>query len=153
MDGVPYNVVVVAFTSAGEGAENDRETFFVNELSPAVPVDSSTVEIMQLSDTSLRMTWTGLSLVEARGFPEYNATLISLSTNNRRKRQSPSNILTIITNNTFAVFENLTSGGSYSPVLGVRSSGADNQMFNVSDPIPIGVTIIFIHKFQYFIYI
>ena len=130
MDGVPYEVVVVAFTSAGRGEENVRVIFFVIELPPTVPVNASTVVIMQLSDTSLNITWKGLTLVEARGFPEYNITIILLVTNNSRKRQSPSNVISMITNNTFAVFEDLVSGGNYSPVIGVRSSGADNQTFN-----------------------
>ena len=128
--------MVVAFTSAGRGVENVRVIFFVRELFPTVAVDASTVRIRQLSDNSVNMTWTGLSLVEARGFPEYNATLISSLTNNRRKRQSPSNILSIVTNNTFAVFTGLDSSRSYSSVVGVRSSGADNQMFNDTDPLP-----------------
>ena len=144
-DGVPYKLVVVAFTSAGRGEENDCVLFFSKELSPTVSVNASTVKIAQLSDESVNVTWIGLSLVEARGFPEYNATLTLLSTDNRKKRQSSSDILFMVTNNTFAVFSGLVNGGSYSPVVGVRSSGADNQIFNETDPLPPGVTLIFMH--------
>ena len=60
--------MVVAFTSAGRGVENDRDPFFSVQLSPAVPVDADSVETTQLNDTSINMTWTGLSLIEAREF-------------------------------------------------------------------------------------
>ena len=136
-DGVPYEVVVVAFTSAGRGVENDRsDPFFSVQLSPTVSVNASSVGIRQLNDISINMTWTGLSLIEARGFPEYNATLMLSSTNNRKKRQSSPNILFMLTNNTFAVFNDLINGSSYSAVVGVRSSGAVDQGFNETNPIP-----------------
>ena len=127
--------MVVAFTSAGMGAESDREVFFSRELSPNRSVDANSVMTNQLNDTSINMTWEGLSLREARGFPEYRVTLSSTN-NNRKKRQSPS----IITTNTFAVFNDLTSGESYSAVVGVRSNGAEEQTYNESDPFS-GVTM------------
>ena len=138
-DGFPYEVVVVAFTSAGKGAESDREVFFSRELSPIRSVDANSVMINQLTDTSINMTWERLSLREARGFPEYRATLSSTN-NNRKKRQSLSDPLSIITTNTFAVFNDLTSGESYSAVVGVRSNGAEERTYNESDPFS-GVTI------------
>ena len=141
-DGVPYEVVVVALTSAGMGVRNDLTVFFGRELPPSVSVNASSVIIIILSNNSLNITWEGLSLIEARGFPEYNVTLILLSTNNRRKRQSSSNVMSMITTNTYAVFRDLDSSASYSPAIGVRSSGADNQTSIVTDDIPPGVTII-----------
>ena len=42
----------------------------------------------------------------------------------------------MLTNNTFAVFNDLMSGSSYSAVVGVRSSGAGDQGFNETEPLP-----------------
>ena len=144
-DGVPYEVVVVALTSAGMGVQNDLSVFFAKELPPSVPVDASSVIIIILSDNSLNITWEGLSLIEARGFPQYNVTLILLSTNNRRKRQL--SLISVLTTDTFAVIGGLASGASYSPAIGVRSMGADIQTFNVTDDIPPGVTIIIFYVY------
>ena len=77
---------------------------------------------MQLNNTSINVTWQGLTLFEARGFPVYNVTIVLMTDNNRKRRQSsPDNFM--ITGDTFIVFVNLVPGGSYSLGIGVRSSG------------------------------
>ena len=62
---VPYQVIVVVFTSDGKGAQNDRKTLFSQQLSPAKVPDE--VNIARLN---FNATWTPLTLVEAQGFPE-----------------------------------------------------------------------------------
>jgi len=59
--------VVVAYTSVGKGAENEPTVFFSEELTPTKPPDN--VELKQLSSTSFNVTWTPLTLFEAKGFP------------------------------------------------------------------------------------
>ena len=127
--GVPYQVVVVAFTSAGKGAENDFETFFSQELNPTkVPAD---VNIARLDLATINVTWSPLTLVEAQGFPNYRVTLMPLSSNNRNKRQM--NTITMETNNTYVVFHNLVSTMAYSAVVGVRTGSSD--MFMNAEPV------------------
>ena len=127
--GVPYQVVVVAFTSAGKGAENDFETFFSQELNPTkVPAN---VDIARLNLTTINVTWSPLTLVEAQGFPNYRVTLSPLSSNNRNKRQI--NTITMETNNTYVVFYNLVSTTAYSAVVGVRTGSVD--VFMNADPV------------------
>ena len=126
---MPYQVLVVAFTSAGKGAENNFETFFSQELSPSkVPAD---INIVRLNLTSINVTWTPLPLIEARGFPRYRVTLMPLSTNNRNKRQTDS--ITMETNNSYVVFHDLVSTTAYSAVVGVRTESSD--VFMDADPI------------------
>ena len=127
--GVPYQVVVVAFTSAGKGAKSDFETFFSQELNPTkVPAD---VNIARLDLATINVTWSPLTLVEAQGFPNYRVTLMPLSSNNRNKRQM--NIITMETNNTYVVFHNLVSTMAYSAVVGVRTGSSD--MFMNAGPV------------------
>ena len=122
--GIPYEVVVVAYTSAGRGEENDRfGPFFTEELPPLQSVDENSVKISQLNETSVNVTWTPLSLFEARGFPEYVITL-ALS-DGRKKRQSPQ---TITTSNSYAVFGGLAGGSSYSAVVGSRTGGENTTI-------------------------
>ena len=109
-------MVVVAFTSAGKGAENDRTIFFSIELAPTKSVQSITSKL--LNSTSLNITWVPLTLFEARGFPVYRVTL---GTTSRRKRQSDS--VTIITSNNFAVFTGLRRNTDYSVMVGVMTGG------------------------------
>ena len=114
--GVPYEVVVVAFTSVGKGAENDYITFFSEELTPTKSPEN--VVFKQLNSTALNITWTPLTLFEARGFPEYRVVL-TIDNNSRRKRQS--NSFAIITTNSFAIFTDLNENTDYSVVVGVRA--------------------------------
>ena len=97
--GVPYEVVVVAFTSVGKGAENDYVTFFSKELQPTKSPEN--VNFKQLNSTSLNVTWMPLTLFEAQGFPEYRVVLMVAGNDHRRKKQS--NPPLIITTNIFAV--------------------------------------------------
>ena len=118
--GVPYEVVVVALTSAGRGAKNDFITFFSQKLIPTRPPDN--INIQQVNSTTFNITWTPLTLFEARGFPVYRVVLTPEDNTNRRKRQSNTNsMLTIITNNSFAVFTDLNEDTDYSIRVGVRT--------------------------------
>ena len=130
--GVPYEVIVVAFTGAGKGAENDRKIFFVEELAPTKPPED--VDSKQLSSTSLNITWTLLTLFEARGFPEYRVVLTPKNINRRRKRQSDADsVHTMMTENGFAVFTGLRENTDYTVVVGVRTGNMSE--FLEADPI------------------
>ena len=132
---IPYEVVVVAYTSAGRGDENDDRfgPFFTEELSPLKSVDEDSVNISQLNETSVNVTWTPLSLFDARGFPEYVITL-TLS-DDHKKRQSA---ISITTKNSYAVFGSLAIGIIYSAVVGIRTGG-ENTTIIPAPPIPISI--------------
>ena len=133
-DGVPYEVVVVAYTSTRRGEENVRKgPFFIKELPPLKPVNISMVNVSQLNETSVNVTWTPISLFDARGFPEYVITL-TLS-DGRKKRQSA---ISITTKNSYAVFGSLAIGISYSAVVGTRTGG-ENTTIIPAPPIPISI--------------
>ena len=76
----------------------------------------------QLNSSSLNITWTRLTLFEAQGFPEYRVVITSLNTNGHGKRQS--NINSIITTNSFAIFTDFKENTLYSVVVGVRAGNA-----------------------------
>ena len=114
--GVPYEVVVVAFTSAGKGAENDYVIFFSKELSPIKSPEN--VVFQQINSTALNITWTPLTLFEARGFPIYRVVLTT-DVNSRRKRQSDS--ISVITTNSFAIINDLNENTDYSVAVGVTT--------------------------------
>ena len=119
--GVPYQVVVVAFTSAGKGAENDLEVFFSQELTPTkVPPE---IDVVRLNLAMINVTWSLLTLVEAGGFPHYRVTLMPLSYNNRIKRQMET--ISMETNASYLVFHSLVSTTAYSVVVGVRTGSSD----------------------------
>ena len=126
--GVPYEVVVVAFTSAGKGAENIRTVFFSEELEPEKSPENFMFK--QLNSTALNFTWTPLTLFEARGFPVYRVVLTEKDTNSRKKRQS--NSMSITTTNSFAVFPDLKENTDYSARVGARTGSTD---FVDEDPI------------------
>ena len=124
--GVPYEVVVVAFTSVGRGAENDYIVFFSEELTPTKSPEN--VNIKQVNSTSLNITWTPLTLFEARGFPLYKIILTPEYPTSRRKRQSNTDsIRTIITSNSFAVFTNLSENSNYSILVAVTTGNATSE--------------------------
>lgn len=130
--GVPYEVVVVAFTGIGKGEKNDHTIFFYKELAPTKSPED--VDIKQLSSTSLNVTWTPLTLFEARGFPEYRTILTPLDTNSRRKRQSNDNSTHVmITQDSFIAFTGLRENTDYSVVVGVRTGNSSE--FLDGDPI------------------
>ena len=135
--GIPYEVVVVAYTSAGRGDENDDRfgPFFTEELPPLQSVDEDSVNISQLNETSVNVTWTPLSLFDARGFPEYVITL-TLS-DGRKKRQSPQSKTT---SNSYVVFGDLTGGRSYSAVVGSRTGGENDTVIS-APPVEVSVEI------------
>jgi len=121
VSGVPYQVVVIAYTSAGKGEEsNPSEPFFSEQLAPTKSVEN--VKINRLSETSVNVTWTPLTFREARGFPVYRVTLTAQSAGSHKRRQIPS----METSNIYIVFTDLDSTRSYQVIVGVRSMGGPN---------------------------
>ena len=127
--GIPYEVVVVAFTSVGKGAKNNYKLFFSEELVPTKSPEN--IVSRPLNVTALNITWIPLTLFEARGFPEYRAVLTTINGNGRKKRQSISDF--IITTNSFAVFTGLNENVDYSVVVGVRTG--NTTLFVEGNPI------------------
>ena len=72
-EGVPYEVIVVAFNGVGRGAENLPQTFFSQE---SIPTKSpQNVMFDRISGKYVNVSWDALTLSEARGFPVYTVTL------------------------------------------------------------------------------
>ena len=113
-EGVPYEVVVVAFTSVGRGEENNRTVFFSRELFPTKPPGD--VNIKQLNSTSINVTWTPLTLFEARGFPLYRVVLTPMDANSNLSK------IVVETKSSFATITNLSDSIQYSIVVGVRTT-------------------------------
>ncbi|XP_065904759.1 cell adhesion molecule DSCAML1-like isoform X2 [Dysidea avara] len=111
--GVPYQVQVVAFTSAGRGALNDYVIFFSKELDPLKSPEN--VTFVQIDHTSINITWTPLSFFEARGFPCYTVALFI------GKKQSDK---IIKTSDAFAVLQHLQAGTEYTVVVSVANNGS-----------------------------
>ena len=109
-------VIVVAFTSAGRGEENAPLTFFAEELPPERAPDGVTFE---RSDTTISVEWEPISLFEARGFPIYTITLIPDSMT--RKRQD--GVITVTTNETSVVIDDLDPNVRYSLTVAVGTTG------------------------------
>ena len=116
--------MVVAFTSVGMGTENDSHVFFSEELSPTKPPDN--VDFDPLNLTSVNITWTPLTLLEARGVPEYRVTISPL---NDHSRQSDSR--SVVVRDSFSVIADLMSNTYYLAVVGVRT-GASPSFINSS---------------------
>ena len=115
-------VIVIAFTSAGRGEENAPLTFFTEELPPVRAPDGVTFE---RSDTTISVEWEPISLFEARGFPIYTITLIpDLMT---RKRQD--GVITVTTNETSVVIDDLDPNVQYSLTVAVGTTGG--QAFTI----------------------
>ena len=121
--GVGYQVVVVAYTSVGRGAENDSHVFFSEELSPTKPPDN--VDFDPLNVTSVNITWTPLTLIEARGFPKYRVTISPL---NDHSGQSQSRS---VIRESYSVITDLMGNAYYLAVVGVRT-GASTSFMNSS---------------------
>ena len=127
--GTPYTVIVVAFTSAGRGEENNPHVFFSQEEPPQRPPDDIEVE---RNDTSISVTWSPLSLFEARGFPVYTVTLTPMFT--RTKRQSYiDGTITIKTNKTNVVIKDLDPDMEYSLMLGVETSSGEVKLESMNE--------------------
>ena len=122
--GTPYQVSVVAFTSVGMGVLGDYIVFFSEELTPTKAPDN--IKVNFISDTSINVTWTPLSLFEAQGFPKYRITLLSATENRQRRQFNP---ISVTTTNTFAVFDNLDTSAKYSVEVGV-TTGETNDVIN-----------------------
>ena len=110
---MPYQVQVVAFTSAGRGALNDYVIFFSKELDPLKSPEN--VTFVQIDHTSINITWTPLSFFEARGFPCYTVALFI------GKKQSDK---IIKTSDAFAVLQHLQAGTEYTVVVSVANNGS-----------------------------
>ena len=137
---MPYEVVVVAFTSVGKGAENIRTIFFSAELTPSKAPENVTFE--QIDATTLNISWTPLTLFEAQGFPEYTVNLAAImDADSRRKRQSNGDF-SMTTNNSFVVFDDLSENTDYSVEVGVRTG--DESTLVEASPIN-GIISIHIH--------
>jgi len=120
--------VVIAYTSAGKGEENNpSEPFFSEQLEPTKPVEDVTIN--RLNETSVNVTWTPLTLREARGFPVYRVTLTAQSADSRKRRQS---LIFIETNNSYVVFTGLDSARGYLVIVGVRSMGGSNNFMDAT---------------------
>ena len=129
-DGVPYQLVVVAYTSAGSGQRSNRsETLFAKQLAPNHTIEEVTIK--RLSPTSINVSWIPLTLRQARGFPIYRVVL-TLS-GSRMKRQFTQ--LTMNTTSSFYVFMGLDRNSNYDVVVGVRSERAPGGVYNETVPI------------------
>ena len=141
MDGVPYQLAVVAYNSAGRGQESDRsQAFFTKPLAPTQTVENVTIE--RLSPTSISVSWTPLTLHQARGFPVYRVVL-TLSVGHM-KRQFTS--LIGETTDIFYVFMGLDSNSNYDVVVGVRSQGVPGDEYNETVPIQGKTCLVFACK-------
>ena len=110
---------MVAFTSADRGEENNLETFFSQELAATkAPED---VVLNRTSQTSLSVSWTPLTLVEARGFPVYRVLLMVRS--DRRQARQATVPDPVITNKSFAMIGGLNGNTQYDAVVGVSTGG------------------------------
>ena len=70
--GVPYEVIVIAFNSAGGGTENTPQIFFSQE---SAPTKSPQNVMFDRSGDCINISWDAVTLNEARGFPVYTVTL------------------------------------------------------------------------------
>ena len=116
--GTPYTVIVVAFTSAGRGEENNPYTFFSHEEPPQRAPENVTNNV---TNTSIIITWEPLDLFEARGFPVYTVTLTP--TFERRKREfNVDGVITVTTNGSHVVIVDFDPNVEYSLTVAVGTS-------------------------------
>jgi len=116
---------VVAFTSVGMGVSGDYVVFFSKELTPTKAPEN--IKINNISITSINVSWTPLSLFEARGFPKYKVTLLP-DAKDRQTRQT--NPISVTTTSNFVVFNNLDSNVKYFVEVGV-TTGETNTVLTV----------------------
>ena len=117
---------MVAFTNAGRGGLNDYIVFFSEELMPEMlPTD---VSYTRLNNVSITVTWNPVSLFEAQGFPSYQAVL----TEDPANSDTTADVIT--TNNSFAIFTDLSSSQQYTVLVGV-ATGSNRSAFVYSSPL------------------
>ena len=121
--GIPYQVTVAAFTSAGRGAESSR-LFFTHELIPSKPPGNVTYE---RSSSTINVSWHPLTLFEAKGFPYYKVTmmLFSLVGSRTTRQSSDDGISSIKTNKTDALIKDLDSDVDYFLIVAVGTSSGE----------------------------
>jgi len=119
---VPYEITVVAFTSAGKGAENYGYTFFTEEK---VPVRSPNNVEFERSGTSVSVSWEPLSLFEVRGFPIYTVTLVPSSGNGRVTRKSNDGVIRKTTNESHIVVGGLDPKLEYDVTVAVGTGAGE----------------------------
>ena len=118
--GTPYQVKVVAITSVGMGVLDDYVVFFSQELTPTKAPEN--VKAIYINDTSINVTWTPLSLFEAQGFPQYKVTIVPATESHQKRQSDP---ISVTTNNSYTVFEDLDSNTKYFVEVGVSTSETD----------------------------
>ena len=127
--GIPYQVIVVAFSRVSRRGVGIFKPFFSQELT--VTKIPENLAFKRTSRTSVNISWTPLTLFEARGFPEYRVSVTLSSDGGNSKRQSIPAMIT--TNESYVVLNNLDSDKIYSVIIGVRT-GASIE-FKDADPI------------------
>jgi len=120
--GVPYQVVVVAYTSAGIGVKNKPTDFYSKEDIPLQPPGNVEVE---RSGTSVSVEWEPVTLFEARGFPTYTVTLEPSSSESRVTRQSNNGVIRVTTNETNVIIGGLDPAVEYDVTVSVRTSAGE----------------------------
>jgi len=120
--GLPYEVTVVAFTSAGKGEENYGYTFFTEQKAPLHSPENVKIE---RSGTSVSVSWDPLSLFEARGFPVYTVTLTPSSGNGRATRQSNNGVIRVTTNESNIVVGGLDPKVEYGVTVAVGTGAGE----------------------------
>ena len=120
--GTPYEVVVVAFTSAGRGLESVEYVFFSEELTPLKLLENVQLE---RSGTSVIISWEPLTLFEARGFPTYAVTLVPSTSDDRVTRQSSDGVIRVTTNKSNIVVGGLDPKVEYDVTVAVGTGAGE----------------------------
>ena len=110
-------MIVVAFNSAGRGAENLPQTFFSQESVPTkVPQN---VMFDRISEEYVNVSWDELTLSEARGFPVYTVTL----TPSVSSEQITNEVITVNTTQSSIVVGGLDVNVDYVLTVAVGTTG------------------------------
>ena len=118
--GVPYQVTIVAFTSAGRGKESYSEIFFTGELGPLRAPENVKYERFGMTITA---SWDPIPLIEVRGFPTYTATLTPLSPVGNVSGDD--GIISVTTNGTDITIEGLDPDMEYTLIVTVTTDGGE----------------------------
>ena len=112
-----YEVIIVAFNSAGSGTENVPQTFFSQEL---IPTKLPQNVLFDRNGEYLKVSWDALSLSEARGFPVYIVTLTpSVSSNGA---QITNEVITVNTTQSSIVVGGLDVNVEYTLTVAVGTT-------------------------------